>query len=204
MRAYSLHALQTTLAKDKRTMLMAHKTGAWTLAQLDRLPDDGNKYELVDGELFVTPAPSPAHEALAGELIWILLPYVKAQELGRLVFPRSVVRREGSEVEPDLMVRPVTPTRPTTWAEMPTPSLVVEILSRTTRRRDNEQKRAFYLRIGVAEYWIVDRFDRTIRIITANADDMVCDTTLVWCPSGATEALHIDVPAFFLAALGEA
>jgi len=185
-------------------MLMAQTTGAWTLAELDRLPDDGNKYELVDGELFVTPAPSPIHEALAGELIWILLPYVKAQKLGRLVFPRSVVRQHGSEVEPDMMVRPATPTRPQTWAEMPTPRLVVEILSQTTRRRDHEQKRAFYLRIGVAEYWIVDRFERTIRVITPNADDVVCDTELVWIPSGATDALHMDVAAYFFAALGAA
>ena len=185
-------------------MLMAQTTPAWTLAELDRLPDDGNKYELVDGELFVTPAPSPAHEALATELLDILFPYVKAQRLGSLVFPRSVVRQKGSEVEPDMMVRPSTPTHPKTWAEMPTPLLVVEILSRTTRRRDNEQKRAYYLRIGVAEYWIVDRFTRTIHVITPNADDVVCELELVWFPSGATEALQVDVAAYFLAAVGAA
>jgi len=185
-------------------MLMAETTHAWTLAELDRLPDDGNKYELVDGELFVTPAPSPGHEALASELNWILLPYLQTQNLGRLVFPRSVVRQQGSEVEPDMMVRPATPTLPQTWAEMPTPLLVVEILSRTTRRRDHEQKRAFYLRLGVAEYWIIDRFERTIRVITQNADDVVCDTELVWCPSGATEPFHMDVTAYFSAALGPA
>ena len=185
-------------------MLMAQTTPAWTLAQLDRLPDDGNKYELVDGELFVTPAPSPAHESLATALLDILYPYVKAERLGSLVFPRSVVRQQGSEVEPDMMVRPTTPTRPKTWAEMPTPLLVVEILSRTTQRRDSVQKRAFYLRIGVAEYWIIDRFTRTIRVVTANAEDVVCDSELVWFPAGATEALQVDVAAYFLAALGAA
>ncbi len=185
-------------------MLMAQTTHSWTLAELDRLPDDGNKYELVDGELFVTPAPSPAHEALATELLHLLYPYVKAQRIGNLVFPRSVVRQLGSEVEPDMMVRPATPTRPKTWAEMPIPSLVVEISSRTTQRRDNEQKRAFYLRIGVAEYWIVDRFTRTIRVVTANAEDVTCDSELVWFPAGATEALQVDVAAYFLAALGAA
>jgi len=183
-------------------MLMAPTTQAWTLAELDRLPDDGNKYELVDGELFVTPAPSPAHEALVTELFELVYPYVKAQTLGRLVFPRSVVRQQGSEVEPDMMVRPPTPTRPETWAEMPTPLLVVEISSRTTQRRDNEQKRGFYLRIGVAEYWIVDRFTRTIRVVRANADDVVCASELVWFPPAATEPLNVDVAAYFLAALG--
>ncbi len=50
-------------------MLMALSTRGWTLAELDRLPDDGNKYELVDGELFVTPTPSPAHEQLVAVLL---------------------------------------------------------------------------------------------------------------------------------------
>ncbi len=183
-------------------MLMAQTTQAWTLAELDRLPDDGNKYELVEGELFVTPAPSPAHETLAAELLFILIPYVHSQRLGLVFTPRSVVRQQGSEVEPDMMVRPATPTLAKTWAEMPTPLLVVEILSRTTRRRDHEQKRAFYLRIGVAEYWIVDRLTRSICVIRSNADDVVCESELVWFPTGATEALQVDVAAYFVSALG--
>ena len=183
-------------------MLMAQTTGAWTLAELDRLPDDGNRYELVDGELFVTPAPSPGHETLASHLLFILVPYVHSQKLGLLSTPRAVVRQHGSQVEPDMMVRPATPALPQTWAEMPTPLLVVEILSQTTRRRDHVQKRAFYLRLGVAEYWIVDRFERTIRVIRPDVDDVDCDTELVWFPSGATEALRMDVAALFFAALG--
>jgi Uma2 family endonuclease len=183
-------------------MLMAQTTAVWTLAELDRLPDDGNTYELVDGELFVTPAPSTGHKELATELRYILDPYVRAQRLGRVHTPRSVVQTQGSQVEPDLMVRPVTPTRPQAWSEMPTPSLVVEIVSRTTRRRDNQQKRAFYLRIGVQEYWIVDRETRSIRVVTPRADDTVATTALVWSPTGSTAPLQIDVAAYFDSALG--
>lgn len=161
------------------------------------MPDDGNRYELVDGERFVTPAPSPAHEALAAELLFLLVPYVLSQKPERVCTPRSVARQQGSEVEPDMMVRPASPTRPQTWVEMPPPLLVVTLVSRTTRRRDHEQKRAFYLRLGVAAYWIIDRFERTIRVIAQNANDVVCDETLVWCPAGATEALHVDVPTYF-------
>ena len=117
-------------------MLMAPATSAWTLAELDRLPDDGNKYELIDGELFVTPTPSPAHERLASVLNAIISPFVRAERLGDIYTPRAVVRAEGSEVEPDLMVRRATVPLPEKWDQMPTPSLVVEILSRTTRRRD--------------------------------------------------------------------
>ena len=184
-------------------MLMALSTSAWTLAELDRLPDDGNTYELLDGELFVTPVPSPAHEQLASVLQAILGPYVRTHRLGHVHTPRAVVRNEGSEVEPDLMVRPATPTLPETWEQMPTPSLVVEILSRTTRRRDQEQKRGFYLRIGVAEYWMVDRWSRSIRVVRRDAPDVVADSVLEWRPDGAPEALRIDVAAFFDEALGK-
>ncbi|MBL0171192.1 MAG: Uma2 family endonuclease [Gemmatimonadaceae bacterium] len=181
---------------------MAVSTSAWTLAELDRLPDDGNKYELIDGELFVTPAPSPAHERLSAVLHRFLGPYVWAQRLGYVYTPRAVVRTDGSEVEPDLMVRPATPTLPETWEQMPTPSLVVEILSRTTRRRDHEQKRGFYLRVGVSEYWIVDRWSRSICVVRRDAEDLVTESELDWHPEGASEPLRIDVVAYFDEALG--
>ncbi len=183
-------------------MVMAQTTAVWTLAELERLPDDGNKYEVVDGELFVTPAPSPAHESLADELDEILDPYVRAQRIGRVHRPRSVIRTSGSEVEPDLMVRPLVSPPPDTWEEAPIPLLVVEIVSRTTRRRDHEQKRAFYLRNGVAEYWLVDGTLRAIRVVRPQADDVLVEQELVWQPAGASEALRVDVPAYFRAALG--
>ena len=183
-------------------MLMALSTRHWTLAELERLPDDGNKYELVDGELFVTPAPSPAHESLAAVLLAIVVPYVQAEKLGRVFTPRAVVRTDESEVEPDLMVRPATPTPPATWTEMPTPLLVVEILSRTARRRDEQQKRVLYRRIGVGEYWMVDRWSRTIRVVRGDADDRVAESVLEWNPEGAGKALRIDVAAYFDEALG--
>lgn len=183
-------------------MVMAPSTNAWTLAELDRLPDDGNKYELVDGELFVTPAPSPAHEQLAAVLHGIIAPFVRANRLGRVYTPRSVVRTDGSEVEPDLMLRPATPTLPATWEQMPTPLLVVEILSRTTRRHDQEQKRGFYLRIGVAENWMVDRSSRSIRVVRRDSEDLVAESVLEWRPDGARDALRVDVAAYFDEALG--
>lgn len=183
-------------------MLMAQAAGAWTLADLDRLPDDGNAYEVIDGELFVTPAPSPVHEVIAMRLRKILEPYVIAEELGDVYSASSVIQTEGSQVEPDLMVRKTPRPIPETWHEMPTPILVVEVLSGITRRRDRVEKRAFYLRTGVAEYWIVNRWDRTIRVIKSNADDATANLHLTWHPPGASSALVIDVAEFFRAVLG--
>jgi Uma2 family endonuclease len=185
-------------------MLMAQMARAWTLAEFDRLPDDGNKYELVDGELFVTPAPSPVHERLAVVLRSLLEPYVRANGLGDVYAPRSVVRDGTSEVEPDLMVRRMPTVVPEVWEGLPTPLLVVEIVSATTRRRDYEQKRRHYLRAGVAEYWIVDRYDRTIRVVRPRVDDVRESSTLEWYPVDAAELLRIDVAAYFQAVLGPA
>ena len=183
-------------------MLMAQTAGAWTLADLDRLPDDGHRYELVDGDLFVTPAPTTAHEALAYEMRRILEPYVLAELLGRVHTPNAAIRAEGSELLPDLMVRRAPPTLLGAWEEMPIPFLVVEILSPITRRRDHEYKRAFYLRNGVAEYWIVDGEERTICVVTPNADDVVVHRVLTWRPANASAALVIDVERYFREALG--
>lgn len=183
-------------------MLMAQTTGAWTLAELDRLPDDGNRYELVDGELFVTPAPSPAHEFLAHILQGILQPYVSAQGVGLAFLANSALRTAESELIPDLMVRKFPIPPPLKWIEVPIPLLAVEVLSQTTRQRDHENKRRFYLANGIAEYWIVDGRERTIRVIKPDLDDVLAKSHLSWHPKGAAIALEIDVVEYFRSALG--
>lgn len=184
-------------------MLMAQTTDAWTLADLDRLPNDGNKYELVDGELFVTPAPAPQHEVLIARLRKILDRYCEDHGLGRTYGDNAALRTKESELLPDLSVRQEPEIAPTTWAEMPLPILVIEVVSPTTRRRDHEFKRDFYLRIGVPEYWIVDGGKRTIRIVKPNTNDVVAERELTWHPDNATTPLTIDVVAFFHDALGD-
>jgi Uma2 family endonuclease len=179
------------------------RTSAWTLEQLHRLPDDGNRYELIHGELFVTPAPSDGHQAIATVLNRILVPYVTKHRLGYVVHPRSIVRVGGSEVEPDLMVRPGPLAQPDGWDAAPLPILVVEILSGVTVRRDRMQKRAFYLEIGVPEYWIVDRRDRTVRVVRPDRDDEVCTGSLTWQPASAADSLVIDVAELYREALGD-
>ncbi len=183
-------------------MLMAEYTGQWTLAEFDRLPTDSNKYELIDGVLFVTPAPSYPHERLLSVLNNLLLPYVMEHKIGLILRPRSEVRALGSAVEPDLQVRPDAPSIEVGWEFLPMPLLVVEAASRTTRRRDNTEKRDFYMRCGIAEYWIVDREQRNIRVITAGAPDAVQDQQLLWQPVAGIAPLTIDVVAYFREALG--
>ena len=186
-------------------MHMARKldTFEWTLDDLHRLPDDGTKYELVRGELFVTPAPSPAHERIAVVLSDLLVDYVRAEHLGRVFHPRAVVRSRGSEVEPDIMVRQWTERVPTNWAALPVPLLVVEILSGITRLRDPGTKKDFYREVGVPTYWIADGTARTIRAIEPPSQDVIVSDILAWHPAGASKPLILDVQAAFREALGE-
>jgi Uma2 family endonuclease len=191
--------------EENPAMHMARKLDPfeWTLEELHRLPDDGNKYELVRGELFVTPAPTPAHERIAVVLSDILIDYVRADNLGRVFRPRAVVRFQGSEVEPDIMVRPWSERAIANWADEPVPSLVVEILSGITRLRDPGPKKQFYRDVGIPTYWIVDGKARTIRAIEPPDQDVVVSDLLTWHPAGASQPLVLDVRAALREALGE-
>jgi len=177
-------------------MAMVSRAKRWTLDELHRLPDDGNKYEVVFGELFVTPAPSEEHEMILARLNALLVPYVAAYHLGAVFRPRAVVRWEGSEVEPDLFVRALRPVPKKDWEGAPVPLLVVEVLSPTTRRRDLSDKRRLYLVSGVGEYWVVDPELRNVRVMRADTDDVFVDDQLTWTPTDAPR-LVIRVPELF-------
>jgi Uma2 family endonuclease len=175
---------------------VAASTKVWTLDELHSLPDDGNKYELIHGELFVTPAPTVEHETIAAKLARLLDPYVAANGLGFVYRPRAVFQVRGSEVEPDLMVRPNDPGE-TDWAKLPRPSLVVEIGSPSTWRRDRTYKRDFYLEAGIPEYWLIDTERRTLTVIRPDSADIVTAGVFEWQPTGAAGPLTVAVAQLF-------
>ena len=178
-------------------MHMATKIKRWTLEELHSLPDDGNKYELVRGQLLVTPPPNVDHETILARLSRLLEPYVAAQGLGFLYHPRSVFRFEGSEVEPDLMVRQPPRGPHTTWQNAPVQILIVEVLSDSTRRRDRGDKRDLYMDAAIEEYWIVDPELRAITSVRADRPDVTATDVLTWAPRGSTEPLHADIRELF-------
>ena len=176
-------------------MAMPNAVKRWTLQELHSLPDDGNKYELVRGELFVTPPPTFDHETIAARFTHVLSSYVVANGLGLVYRPRAVLRFEGSEVEPDLMVRRTAPGAD--WDGAPLPILIVEILSPSTRRRDREQKRELYSDASIPEYWMVDPERRTITVVAAGRPDVTKTDTMAWSPSGASAPLLIELATLF-------
>lgn len=125
----------------------------FTVADLKAMPDDGNRYELIDGMLIVSPAPGWSHQEMGGAL-YVLLRATCPRELRVLHAPFAVQTAFDSEVQPDLIVaryRDLTPKN------LPVaPVLVVEVLSHSTRLHDRNTKKAHYERIGVASYWLLD------------------------------------------------
>ena len=137
-----------------------------TYEDLCRAREDGNRYELIEGELILVAAPSPLHQRL---LVWLTVAFVQkvaAPRLGEVfVAPLDVRLSDGSIVQPDLIV--VLADRSSIVGEAlieGAPSLIVEILSPSSRARDRGKEAALYARTGVPEYWIVDPEARSITV----------------------------------------
>lgn len=125
----------------------------FTADDLDTLPDDGNRYELLDGELLVTPSPRVRHQVVSLELA-LLLRQTVPPGLRVLSAPMDVRFGPRRQLQPDLLV--VRDEGLDAVRVESVPLLVVEILSPGTRARDQVTKRRAYEQEGVASYWIVD------------------------------------------------
>jgi Uma2 family endonuclease len=172
----------------------------WTVDDLDDFPDDGQRYEVIDGELFVTPAPSLKHQAAVGALYRLLADYLDLERIGYVIMAPADVRFSPHRgVQPDIfVVPPVRGRRPNAFEEVKRLLLAVEVLSPSTARADRVVKRAMFRDEGVAEFWIVDLDARTFeRSTPADARVEVLDPRIEWRPEGASTPLVIDVPRYF-------
>jgi Uma2 family endonuclease len=123
------------------------------------LPDDGKRYELIDGELMMmTPAPTPQHQKIVGNLFSELRAHVKANQLGEVfVAPVDIVLEDHTVVEPDILfIRRERQGMVREEAIHGAPDVVVEILSPSSFYHDLRRKMRIYSQFGVQEYWIVD------------------------------------------------
>jgi len=131
------------------------------------LPGD-KRYELVEGDLFVVPAPNLNHQRILRRLGKALLEYVEQHELGEIFYaPCDVVLSAENVVQPDLIFVSQERSGILTAANVQgPPDLGIEILSDATKQRDLSVKRKLYARYGVREYWIVDPDSKTIEVLT--------------------------------------
>ncbi len=172
----------------------------WTAEMARALPDDGNRYEVVDGELLVTPAPSQRHQRAIEELYLLIAPYVKSGRLGHAhVAPCEIEFSPRRAVQPDLfVVRLLNGRMPPDALLRDTMLLAVEALSPTTARYDRRTKRPMYQSEQVPEYWIVDVDARVVeRWRPADERPEILTTMLAWQPSDAHPPLVIDLERFF-------
>jgi Uma2 family endonuclease len=127
-----------------------------------RLPDDGNRYEILDGELCVTPAPSPLHQRVSKRLQRALEAYFETRGLGEVFnAPIDMILGPHDVAQPDLLVV-ADPGQVSARAIEGPPLLVVEVASPATRRRDRDVKMARYAALGVPHCWLVDPDRRSI------------------------------------------
>ena len=137
-----------------------------SFTDLQRMPDDGNRYELYDGELRVVPSPLLKHQIVSQRLLLILVEH--ASDCGGQVVqpPMDLVLTEYDVIQPDLMYfGPEAASRldPNDWVRV-RPDIAIEVISPSTARIDRGRKRELLARHAVPEYWIVDPDARTLDV----------------------------------------
>ncbi len=129
----------------------------YTADMVRALPDDGNRYETVYGELLVNPAPRAWHQVIVGRLLRMVADYLDRYPIGTLLqSPADISWSDDTLVQPDLFVVDVDEARTLDWAQMKTLLLVIEVLSPSTARNDRFTKRRLYQEQDIPLYWIVD------------------------------------------------
>lgn len=172
----------------------------WTVDRALALPSDGNRYEVLDGELFVTPAPSVPHQLILSRLFTQMHAYIETNRLGYLLWsPADIAFSPRRLVQPDLFVVPWRESGlPRDWSDITSLQLAVEVLSPSTARADRHRKRVIYQEEGVGEYWIVDGDARLVeRWRPSDERPEILTAAFDWQPRAGLASLRIDVPQLF-------
>lgn len=198
------HAELPEAAEEGDSMGVA-TSARWTVERLATLPDDGKRYEIIDGELYVTAAPALRHQYAVAQLLVQLFSYLSRNRAGVVVgAPADVEFEPSTVVEPDVLVMPLVLGRlPESFAAAGRLLLAVEVLSPGTAARDRGVKREMYQRQGVPEYWIVDLDARLIeRWRPGDQRPEIIRKRLEWLPEGAGEPFFLDLPELFAQVMG--
>lgn len=172
----------------------------WTAEQVRQLPDDGNRYEVVYGELLVTPSPRLPHQVIVTRLLVALHEYLAEYPVGvALTSPADISwGRSDVLVQPDVFVIPPAEARTGDWLAIRHVMLVAEVLSPSTARADRFTKRRRYQDAGVSLYWIVDGQERTVEVWTPGAEHPVMARDRVaWHLEGASRPFDLELATLF-------
>mgnify|MGYP001232289562 CR=1 FL=1 len=169
---------------------------SYSIADLAHFPDDGQRYELLEGFLLVTPAPGGPHQLIAARLIGVL-----QQLLGRRAYvtgPGVIERKPKTHLEPDVLVFPGPIHKDFAWEELKAHWLAVEVLSRSSKMYDRAYKRDAYLALGVSEVWLVDRWERVMFVCRPGERERRVTGTYNWHPPESPAGLSIEIEPLFI------
>ncbi|MGQ0647964.1 MAG: Uma2 family endonuclease [Gemmatimonadaceae bacterium] len=173
----------------------------YTREEVLAFPDDGNRYELVHGELLVSPAPRWIHQTVVVNLIAILREYVRRYQLGQVLTSPADISFGGLDdvlVQPDVFVVGPESVAEQEWVAIRRLELVVEVLSPSTSRYDRFTKRRLYQEMQVPLYWIIDPDVRRAEVWTPEATAPVYELErLSWQPMGAPAPLVVELRELF-------
>jgi Uma2 family endonuclease len=172
----------------------------WTYDEYARLPDDGKRYEVIAGDVYMSPSPHPRHQRALSRLNAALETFTQEHAIGDLYpAPTDVLLSEDDYLVPDMMfVRKERADIVTGRGIEGAPDLVIEVISPSSALRDRGLKRERYARFGVPLYWVVDVELRRVEVyrLAENPDlpaEIVSDT-LVWQPIPGGPSLMLSVP----------
>jgi Uma2 family endonuclease len=170
-----------------------------TAEMVRALPDDGNRYEVVHGELLVSPAPRWLHQRVLSRVHVALAKYLERFPVGEvLASPADISWTADVLVQPDLFVVPTEEATGRSWSDIRHLLLVVEVLSPSNPGWDRFQKRRLYQEVGVPCYWIVDADAETVEIWTPQAAFPTIEREVLrWYPEGAGEPFSLPLAELF-------
>ena len=171
----------------------------YTAEMVRSLPEDGNRYETVHGELLVTPAPRALHQRVQLRLLLELGNYLRDQPIGELyASPADISWTVDTLVQPDLFVVEISEARTLDWTRMQTLMLAVEVLSPSSARADRFTKRRLYQEQRIPLYWVVDCDAESVEVWTPEALFPVVEKErLIWRPEGAALPCIIELAEIF-------
>jgi len=172
----------------------------YTAEMVRNLPDDGNRYETVYGELLVSPAPRPRHQIVGARILAALFNYIEANPGPMVLYSPADLSfgRDDVLVQPDIYVLRTEDASFKKWETIGRLLLAIEILSPSTARHDRFTKRRLYQEIGADEYWVVDADANDIEVWMPDAHfPRVESKTLSWMAPGASAALEFDLAVVF-------
>jgi Uma2 family endonuclease len=178
-------------------MAMAATIPYYTVEDLAHFPHDGNRYELLNGVLLVTPAPSLPHELVISRINQIFVPAVQVPGHAFVFTHGAVSLLPNTQLEPDMLVVPASVSPNSKWHEITGHWLAVEVLSRSSKIYDREFKRDAYLALGVREVWLVDRDDRSVDVTRARGEIETVRDTILWHPPTLDLEVRVDLQDVF-------